>query len=278
MLVPKRTATRRSYHPIVLRSRAVNRPRSRRNPVVSSLLALMAGALITGGVQVLGPQAVTPLATETRGTEERGAGNTSSGTTLRDGATDTVRPDPVERPSAVPTPSPTESLDTASDTSTEEPGGPGTPTTAPSPDATPPPSPTTTNSPAERAGTAALPDATREVIDLVNQARTRAGCSTLTPDRRLDAAAAGHSRDMAERNYFSHTSPEGETFADRARRAGYPRPGGENIARGQRSAEQVMTAWMGSPGHRANILNCRFTTIGVGLDTRGWYWTQVFGW
>jgi uncharacterized protein YkwD len=47
---------------------------------------------------------------------------------------------------------------------------------------------------------------------------------------------------------------------------------------GQRSAEQVMKAWMNSDGHRRNILNCGFTTIGVGLDTRGWYWTQNFGW
>ena len=58
---------------------------------------------------------------------------------------------------------------------------------------------------------------------------------------------------------------------------GYPTPGGENIAQGQTSAQQVMTDWMNSSGHRANILNCQFTAIGVGLNTNGWYWTQDFG-
>ncbi|WP_344883656.1 CAP domain-containing protein [Allokutzneria multivorans] len=112
---------------------------------------------------------------------------------------------------------------------------------------------------------------------MVNQARAEAGCSALRIDERLANAAQRHSSDMAERNYFSHTSPDGASFDDRARAAGYPRPGGENIAKGQRSAEQVMESWMQSSGHRANILNCRFTALGVGLDTRGWVWTQVFG-
>lgn len=82
---------------------------------------------------------------------------------------------------------------------------------------------------------------------------------------------------MSERGYFSHTTPENVGFAERARRAGYPSPGAENIARGHRSAEAVMQGWMESPGHRENILNCSLTTMGVGVDTDGWYWTQVFG-
>ena len=118
----------------------------------------------------------------------------------------------------------------------------------------------------------------QQVVALVNEARDLAGCQPLKVDDRVVEAAQGHSADMAQRDYFSHTTPEGVDFAQRMRTAGYPSPGGENIAMGQRSAEQVMKAWMNSDGHRRNILNCGFTTIGVGLDTRGWYWTQNFGW
>jgi uncharacterized protein YkwD len=82
---------------------------------------------------------------------------------------------------------------------------------------------------------------------------------------------------MATRDYFSHTSPEGSTFVERAKAARYPTPGGENIAWGQRTPDAVMQDWMDSPGHRRNILNCEFTTIGVGFDPRGYHWTQVFG-
>jgi hypothetical protein len=72
-------------------------------------------------------------------------------------------------------------------------------------------------------------------------------------------------------------SLRGRTFDQRIRAAGYPSPGGENIAKGYVSASAVMTGWMNSPGHRANILNCSFTALGVGYDTRGNYWVQNFG-
>src|SRR5262249_21841604 len=99
----------------------------------------------------------------------------------------------------------------------------------------------------------------------------------LTVDSRLTAAAQAHSTDMATNSYFSHSSPDDLDFDERIRDAGYPRPAAENIARGQRSAEEVMQSWMDSKSHRANILNCSHAAIGVGLDTRGWYWTQDFG-
>jgi uncharacterized protein YkwD len=116
-----------------------------------------------------------------------------------------------------------------------------------------------------------------EVVRLSNAERSDAGCGALRPDTRLAQAAGAHSADMALRDYFSHTSPEGLTFVDRTRAAGYPSPGGENIAWGQRTPAAVVQDWMNSPGHRRNILNCDFTTIGVGFDSRGNYWTQVFG-
>lgn len=123
------------------------------------------------------------------------------------------------------------------------------------------------------------PQVTQEeqVVALVNAARERSGCAPVRMVPELVAAAQAHSDDMADRDYFDHTTPEGIGFADRIVAAGYPNPGAENIARGQRSATQVMNSWMESDGHRANILNCQLTTIGVGLDKDGWYWTQNFG-
>lgn len=125
--------------------------------------------------------------------------------------------------------------------------------------------------PASGAGFAAA------VIAATNLERAAAGCDDLRTDSRLTAAAQGHSEDMAEHGYFSHTGRDGSSFADRISAQGHPAPGGENIALGQSGAAEVVTAWMNSPGHRANILDCSFTSIGVGFDGRGSYWTQDFG-
>jgi len=118
------------------------------------------------------------------------------------------------------------------------------------------------------------------VLALVNQERAKAGCKALTMDSRLTAAARGHSADMAAKNYFDHTSQDGTAFADRIKRAGYQwSTAGENIAKGQKDAASVMTSWMNSPGHRANILNCAYKNIGIGLAydaKRTPYWTQDF--
>jgi uncharacterized protein YkwD len=81
---------------------------------------------------------------------------------------------------------------------------------------------------------------------------------------------------MDARDYMAHESPDGEGPGERARRHGYNSWGAENVAKGQRSAEQVMEAWMNSPGHRANILNCGLVAIGVG--EANFAWTQKFGW
>lgn len=116
-----------------------------------------------------------------------------------------------------------------------------------------------------------------QVISLVNDERDKAGCDPVTEESHLDKAAQGHSDDMSERDYFSHDTPEGESFADRITAAGYPQPGAENIAKGATSADQVMQMWMNSSGHRKNILNCSLKKLGVGVTTDGWYWTQDFG-
>jgi uncharacterized protein YkwD len=136
---------------------------------------------------------------------------------------------------------------------------------------------TTTTAPAPTTTSTPPPTPAQQVFALVNQARAQAGCKPLTDDPRLDTAAQQHSDDMANRNYFSHTTPEGVTFDKRETAAGYPSPGGENIAQGQTTAQQVMTDWMNSAGHRANILNCSFVAIGIGVNTHRWDWTQDFG-
>ncbi|MFJ2768269.1 CAP domain-containing protein [Streptomyces sp. NPDC087300] len=118
-----------------------------------------------------------------------------------------------------------------------------------------------------------------EVLTLVNQERAKAGCRPLQADGKLAALAGRFSEDMAERDFFDHTDPDGATPWDRAEKAGISDLGGENIARGQADAQSVMDAWMNSEGHRANILNCDYRTIGVGVHfgSGGPWWTQDFG-
>lgn len=119
----------------------------------------------------------------------------------------------------------------------------------------------------------------REVARLVNLERQKAGLAPLTFSEELARVARIKSQDMADKNYFSHTSP---TYGDPFQmmrsfgiKFGYA---GENIAKGYRSAESVMNGWMNSSGHRANILNPNFNKIGVGyVEARGTtYWTQLF--
>jgi uncharacterized protein YkwD len=119
-----------------------------------------------------------------------------------------------------------------------------------------------------------------QVVDLVNQERAKVGCQPLAVDGRLVAAARKHSSDMANRNYFSHTTPEGVDFATRISNEGYRWSGAaENIAKGQRTPAEVMSAWMNSTGHRNNILNCGYKHLGVGLAYdagKTALWTQDF--
>lgn len=119
-----------------------------------------------------------------------------------------------------------------------------------------------------------------QVISLTNAQRAKHGCRPLATNRALNASALAHSRDMVSRNYFSHVSPRGSTFVTRARAAGYQHAMAENIAWGYRTPAQVVAAWMKSPGHRKNILNCGARSVGVGVwikSNGAPYWTQVFG-
>ncbi|WP_200862679.1 CAP domain-containing protein [Amycolatopsis orientalis] len=191
------------------------------------------------------------------------------------------------RPFAVSPASSTSATPSTSAPATTQAPPPSTPPSPPSTSATPAPLPppakeskedtptssSTTASPKPRSA----PTLTGQVLALVNDEREKAGCDPVAEEAHLDKAAQGHSDDMSQRDYFSHDTPEGESFADRITAAGYPKPGAENIAKGATSADQVMRMWMNSSGHRRNILNCSLTKLGVGVATDGRYWTQDFG-
>jgi uncharacterized protein YkwD len=119
-----------------------------------------------------------------------------------------------------------------------------------------------------------------QVLALVNKERTAGGCSPVTANDRLTRAADDYSDVMASSGVMSHTGPDGSTMTTRVEAAGYQWSTlGENIARGQADAASVMKSWMNSPGHRANILNCSFKELGVGVHfgDGGPWWTQNFG-
>jgi uncharacterized protein YkwD len=117
------------------------------------------------------------------------------------------------------------------------------------------------------------------VLALVNEARAAAGCGPVTADAGLAGVARGHSTAMRDRGFFDHTDLDGLSPFDRADRAGVTNARAENIARGQDDAAAVMDAWLTSPGHRKNILNCSYRTMGLGVATGsgGPWWTQMFG-
>ncbi|WLR43387.1 CAP domain-containing protein [Bacillus carboniphilus] len=125
--------------------------------------------------------------------------------------------------------------------------------------------------------TATLSDEVQQVIDLTNEERRKNGLSDLKADQELSAVAKAKSDDMQANNYFSHTSPNHGTPFEMMRSYGIDfNTAGENIAQGQPTAADVVEDWMNSEGHRKNILNGDYTHIGVGYNSNGHYWTQMF--
>lgn len=167
--------------------------------------------------------------------------------------------------------------------------------------------PQTPSSPATPAPAASQPSASAPATDttcglanfeadalrLVNQQRAAgASCGSrgsfgpaaaLTLDARLGVAAYAHSRDMADNNYFSHDSLDGRSMVDRINATGYRwSTVGENIAAGYGSVQSVVSGWMASDGHCANLMNPRFTEFALACarnDASQYrtYWTQNFG-
>lgn len=131
----------------------------------------------------------------------------------------------------------------------------------------------------------------KQVLELVNQARARGhlcGRERFGPalpvgiSDQLYRAARGHARDMAKRSYFEHEGSDGSSPRDRVERAGYKfHLTGENIAFGPQTAAEVVSGWLDSAGHCANIMNPHFRDMGVAVvqgNKRGhFYWVQEFG-
>jgi uncharacterized protein YkwD len=141
------------------------------------------------------------------------------------------------------------------------------------PRSTPPP-------PARPADPAEPADVSDPLVKAHNARRSKAGLPPLFPNARLDAAATGHARDMAERLKMSHRGGDGSSPFDRIERQGYRyREAGENVAYGFDDVESVMAGWMKSPGHRRNILG-KYSEIGVGraiAKDGAAYWCVTFG-
>ncbi len=135
----------------------------------------------------------------------------------------------------------------------------------------------------------------KQLFERVNTERLKHGVRPLTTNAILTAASERHAKDMWDRRYFSHITPEGRTYVDRIRTSGYLNATrdnckctnqkvcqcipmfalGENIAQGQLTVESVITDWMNSEPHRKNILNPEFSEIGIGLF--GTIWVKTFG-
>lgn len=130
----------------------------------------------------------------------------------------------------------------------------------------------------------------KEFLNNINRTR-QAGCkcgktrmpavAPITWNDMLENAAIAHAKDMAKRNYFSHSSKDGRSSSDRIMAAGYTFTGfksfaaGENIAMGQESIAEVMAGWFKSEGHCMNLMNPDFKEVGVARVND--YWVQDFG-
>ena len=177
---------------------------------------------------------------------------------------------PTAKPTAVPTIVPT-AKPTAAPTIVPTVRPTLVPTVAPTPTATAKPTvaPKAT-SPAN--GSQSMTEMADEVVRQVNEERAKNGMSPLRTDAELTRAACVRAGEIVE--LFSHSRPDGSSWSTVSAAAR-----GENIAKGQSSADRVMAAWMSSEGHRANILRESFGSIGVcALRVNGvMYWVQLFG-
>jgi uncharacterized protein YkwD len=138
--------------------------------------------------------------------------------------------------------------------------------------------------------TVSTPEFRRELLEYINHTRQK-GCNCginymppappLVWNDQLEFAAIAHAQDMADQNYFSHTSKDGRSMQDRIIKAGYTFQGfrsfmiGENIAEGQLSIAEVMRGWFKSEGHCKNLMNPGFKEVGIALYNN--YWVQDFG-
>lgn len=147
------------------------------------------------------------------------------------------------------------------------------PTDPPEPTVATPPAP----SPSARPTT---PSPERQLVDLVNAERAKAGCGPLRIDPKLHAAAQKHAEDMVARRFFDHVNPDGARADARLTAAGYRwSQWGENLDRGPGAPSVVVSRWMDGGIHQSNMLDCAFKDVGIGVATgpAGLYWTQDLG-
>lgn len=260
---------------------------------VSAAVAVGAVAMASGLVQGPGGLGGTEPAGQVQagGSPGTGPDTQDPGTVFPpSGAGTSTSPggDTPQAPSTTPSPTPSKPSKTPSTTpSNDRPGSPGsggrpsggsdgggsgssTPSRTPTTDPVP-------SLPPEKPDRAAA--AEKAVIALVNEERAEVGCQPVTEDPKLAQLAQDFTDDMAVRDFFDHLDPDGKDPWERAKHAGILDLGGENIGRGQSTAQDVMDSWMDSPDHRANILNCQYKTLGVGahFGDDGPWWTQDFG-
>ena len=164
-----------------------------------------------------------------------------------------------------------------------KPGGQTTPapsTPAPTPQPNPAPQPTPTPTPQQTTSNEAMLTAPvtaqeQQMVDLVNQERTKAGLKPLAVDMRLVKVARMKSMDMIKNNYFGHQSPVYGSPFDLLKAQGITyKTAGENLA-GNSSVTSAHTSLMNSAGHRANILNAGYTKIGIGIISGGPYGLMI---
>ncbi|WP_431951454.1 CAP domain-containing protein [Actinacidiphila sp. bgisy167] len=256
------------------RRRARRAPSARSWPLAAAVATVAAGSLVGAGAQF-----------------GNDAGGKEKAFAVAGDRADGAAPVAAEAPpeTAVPSPGPTAVSPSASTEPRRREPTPRhtrTPTASATPTRTVVPSTTGVTKGPTTAATTATATADGEdpvvaqIVRLVNDARASAGCRPVTLEERLTEAAQDYTDVMARSGVLSHTGPDGSTMAGRVEAAGYRWSTlGENIAVGQRTAADVMDAWMHSEGHRANILNCAFEQIGVGVNTTsgGPWWTQDFG-
>jgi uncharacterized protein YkwD len=177
-------------------------------------------------------------------------------------------PAPVEVPTLEPTVAPTEeptSTPVPAPTSTPRPPTPRPAAIAPT---SPPPPPPTAAAPPQ--APVSLGAMEQDMFAAHNAERARTGAGPLTVDATLQQAAQRRAQDMASRNYFSRTSPSGETAFSILGQLGYSYSiAGENIARNNypdnQSVSTAMTGFMNSPSHRDNLLDRRFNRVGIAM-------------
>ena len=166
----------------------------------------------------------------------------------------------------------------AQDPASAEPSRPAEP--APQASAAPEPTKPDSSAPARLPETPSASDGVsmeQQVVLLVNQQRAAYGLPALKPDSSLSDYARIKSQDLHDNRYFDHQSPTYGSPFDMMHSFGITYSyAGENIAMGYSDAQAVVSAWMNSSSHRANILNAHYDRIGVGYVADGGYWTQWF--